>query len=1122
MAISELSIESRVRVRRRYVRSVDLARDVDDTSALKGYVVTPSVRDGALRILAGISPESSQRAFRVVGPYGVGKSAFGVFLAQLLREQGQGVATSLLSGATDEHFDVAPWRPVVISGRRVCFARELLRTATSVRDVVDVELGEIATRAQAMLSTGESLDAYEVTEILAAVAAEFRSQTGRGLLLLIDEMGRFIEHAAVSNEDPSIFQILAERSGGRSGTDLAVVGFLHHRFADYVSGLGGWIEAEWTRSAERYEEIAFASSTEQSMFMLSRALRPVRQHTASVRKRSEDFYEQAVDRGLFSAARADVVAVAPNLYPLHPSAIATLACGMLRFGQNERSLFSFLQSLEPAGFKRFAHVTQYGVDYWYRTPMAFDHLAATISHIPGGDRARRWSMARDALAAATDLSPMHRDVLKTVALFSVLEPIPGLVANAETIAWSVGINEVEAERILEELVTRKVLYHRSHRSDYCLWSSSSVDLSRWLEEARTNVAPSKRIKNLDSLLTFPRPAIAHRHYHATGTLRSFQVRLWTGGNPTGRKADGLILVAPLYPDEDINTVLYKASEAVKDDPLALVCARTVIPADLKWAYELELWTWIRSNCEDLKVDDLARAEVEERIAAATQALTRTTALLSMAKSDRKEEWWYRGNLIDMPDGLSAGLSNICDEVYAGAPILRNELINRSRLSTAIASARTRLLDRMLNYEDLTHLGLEGAPPERTIYLSMFFATGMHAEDKLGKFAFCPPHGRDPYRWRPVWDRIEERLGRDEPVSCGALMKDLARPPYGLRAGPALLAIAAYLIASRDRIALMERNSYQPELSTAHFVRMAKSPSKFALRSLQQGPVQEGIARALASRLTVIGESRPVLSAISEELFGWYNSLPPYALRTKSLSPLASEVRTVLRKASEPGRLFFHDLPLACGVKRDDGRIDIERFAISLDEALGEISEVMPKLRSQAAAAVKEAFGARDMASLRSQLQVEFEPHRSELVDHRLRVFLERAANTEASDERWLDGIAGHLTGQRPDNWDENTLKRFEFEVRTVAEQLAKWLALARPRGAGNGELRSVHVIGIDGRERVVVVRRDRPKPALKMRLNAVREALGNDPSAVEVLGQLLAEYAEDPGSQREEREASST
>ena len=775
------TIASRVTVRRRYVRSIDLARDVADPGALEGYVVTPSVRDAAVRLLAGLSPESSQRAFRVVGPYGAGKSAFGVFLAQLLREHGRGPATQLLSKATGGQVDVAPWRPVIISGRRVSFARELLRVVAGGYDGGHRDFGKAKANAEALLAHNGSLDVGEVAAHIAAVATELRCETGEGLLLLIDEMGRFLEHAAVSSEDPSIFQVLAERSGGRAGADLAVVGFLHHRFADYVSGLGRWMEAEWTRSAERYEELSFGGSTEQSLFMLARALRPVRRHTAPVRKRWEEIYGEAMDRGLFAASRRDILKVASNLYPLHPSAVLALASAIRRFGQNERSLFGFLQSLEPAGFKRFAHTTRYGHERWYSMPKTFDHLAATIGDVPGGPRARRWSLAFDALASAADLSESHRDVLKTVALVAVLEPTPGLVATADSIAWAVGIQEAEADRILGELVNRRVVYRRSHRSDYSLWSSSSVDLSRWLDEARTQIRAPERLEEVSAFLTPARPVVAHRHYHATGTLRAFEVRLWTGEHVAPRRADGLILIAPVYPGEDRQVVLRDATAAIEDDPLALVCARAVVPGDLKWAHELAQWTWIQNNCEELKVDDLARTEVDERIAAAERALTRTSALLSSARSVREEEWWYESMPVAMPEGLSALLSDLCDKVYDRAPILRNELINRARLSSAVASARMRLLNRMLTSADRDQLGLEGAPPERTIYLSLFSASWNARKGQEWRVFLRPSRFGGPV---PVGTRLVPHAGTSRQRRSNKLcLPNRGSSPTALRSPP---------------------------------------------------------------------------------------------------------------------------------------------------------------------------------------------------------------------------------------------------------------------------------------------------------------------------------------------------
>ena len=1116
------TIASRVAVRRRYVRSVDLARDVDDPEALDGYVISPSVRDAAVRILAGLSAQSRQRAFRIVGPYGSGKSAFGVFFAQLLRESDQGPAATLLAQATGSRIDLPPWRPIIVSGRRVSFAQELLRVVITNCGKVSERSARLKARAESMLTQDIALDAQAVTALVAAMATELRRQTGEGTLLLVDEMGRFLEHAALNlgTEDPTVFQALAEQAGGQAGADLAVVGFLHHRFVDYVAGMGGWIEAEWSRSSERYEELSFSGSTEQSLFMLARALEPLHGHTASIRRRAEKIYGEAVDRSIFAAPREDVIKAAPNLYPLHPSAVAALASAIRRFGQHERSLFSFLQSLEPASLRRFTHSAPYGQDHWYLAPMAFDHLAATIGENPGHDRLRRWSLAFDALAVAANMPQDYQDVLKTVALVAVLEPLPGLAADADTIAWSLQTDGTHTQHVLDELTKRNLTYRRSHRNDYSLWSSSSVDLSRWLDEARQNVDAPRRLEDIYSYLTSSRPAVAHRHYHSTGTLRTFEVLMWTDKSMCKRQADGLILIAPIYPDEDRNAVIKNAAAAVKDDPLALICARPVAPEDLKWAHELALWGWIRDNCQELKVDELARAEVSERITLAERALTRATAVLSAATGVRDETWWFNGRPLDIPPGgLSTLLSDICDRAYDQAPIIKNELINRARLSSAVASARTRLLDRMLNYTDQADLGLDGTPPERTIYLSLFQASGIHRKDEQGKLFFGAPRAEDPYQWKPVWDRIARLLNRDEPMSFAALMEHLAVPPYGLRAGPALLAIAAFVLASRDNIAFIERNSFQPDLTVAHFMRLAKSPGNFALKSLWEGPAHDTLVQALATRLNTIGECSPTVTGVLEKLFAWYNSLPAYALKTNSISATAVAVRTTLRKASEPGRLLFHDLPQACEAVVKDGEVNVERFIQSLDDALFEIEQAIPSLRRRAAAVVLQAFGARDISALRSQLRNDYEPHRPELGDERLRTFVDRAVNAEFSEERWLDGIAGHLTGQRLDNWVDDTLHKFNLEIRIAAGNLARWLTLAKSKQDRSSELRSVHIVGIDGREQVIVVRRDRPNPFLETRLNAVRAALGNGPHTLEVLGQLMAEYTDDPASQDKQQEA---
>ena len=458
---------------------------------------------------------------------------------------------------------------------------------------------------------------------MSAIAAARRARTGSGLLLLIDEMGRFVEYAATSieSEDPSIFQLLAERSSGRASPDLAVVGFMHHRFADYVSGMGGWIEAEWTRSAERYEELSLGASTEQSLFMLARAIEAKGRRRPTVGRCAERIYGEAVDRGLFAAPRDDVVGIAPNLYPLHPASVAAVALAIRRFGQNERSLFGFLQSLEPASLMRFAHATDYHADNWYRMPWVFDHVAATMSDVPGGDRSRRWSLAFDAVAGAANLSPEHQDALKVVALLGVLEPLPGLVADADTVAWCLDDQPSRVQLRLDDLAGLKLVYRRPHRGDYGLWSSTSVDLLHWLKEARSMVRAPERLESIRVLPLSSRPCVAHRHYHATGTLRTFEIRLWTGGG-TGaanrRRLDSrgprpipATSPRPFFGRPQPRLPATRSRWSARDGS-----SRRISSGPTSWPYG----AGSRNNCEELRVDELARTEVDERIATAEAAL----------------------------------------------------------------------------------------------------------------------------------------------------------------------------------------------------------------------------------------------------------------------------------------------------------------------------------------------------------------------------------------------------------------------------------------------------------------------------------------------------------------------
>ena len=1071
-------IADRIAIRRRYVRAVDMSRDLADPRALEGYVMTPSARDGLRRLLIGLAPGSSQRAFRVTGPYGSGKSSFGLLLARLFDEEPEdGLAQDLVQQALGEQ-TVPAYRPMVLVGRRASLAQDLLAL---VRDIARADFGvddELGVAAEKMLKEHASAqtDVKLILDSLVACTERLHAESGRGILLLIDEMGRYLEFAAANptREDPSLFQQLAERAGGPGNQGLAIVGFLHHRFSDYVATLGDWVEGEWARSSERYEEIAFHETCEQSLHLLSQALTPLRAHSKPVRTALQSFYREAGQRGLFTLSSDDLLATAAQLYPLHPGSVACLFASSRRFGQNERSIYSFLQSSEPAGYQHFARQTAYGPDTWYRVDGLFDYLASQGSfRFQSKDRERRWQLAQDAVLLCADMPAIAQCVLKVVSLIAALEPVPGMTADAEAIAWLLGCGDNDVTDALAALTKRGVVHRRAAQGDWCLWSHSSVDLDHWLEEAEVVIPELRRLDTDLATLPSVRPIVAQRHYHRTGTLRSFALIVGDEKTETHHETDGLILVRPVYPDEDQVKVERDTVRFSKRlGTLSLVRLQPISPSDLVMAQEFARWRWVRTHCHELRIDDLARAEVERRIQHFGNDLRNRLAPFTQADTDAYAAHWIHDGkkvVIASRAALNRFLTEICDSVFTKAPILRNELINRDKLSTAVAAARMRLLGLMLTAEGRDYLGLDGAPPERTIYLSLFQASGMHREED-GQVRFYGPPVEDPMGWAPAWACIDSLVKGGESVSLGNIIAKLGEAPIGLRAGPALLLITAYMLHHRTTMALMERGTFQPEITPAHLMRSTRSPKNFALRQICVTD-DDAILESLAQRLSiwVNGPPSAELKSVVAALYIWWAQLPDYARSTRTIDTTAQKVRDVLRKASEPIDLLFDELPRICSALSADG-IHIDHYTSTLELAVTQIADALPALRSQAATCLLNAFGTRSLTQLRQQIRLDYEDHLLALGSYELRTFVDRARNDELSDDAWLDGIAGLVVGKRLDSWDDALLDHFTIAIHGMAQKLARCLAMIRESQARAAPVTAIHLTTSDGIDRSLFIR----------------------------------------------------
>jgi hypothetical protein len=850
------TISSLFQIKSRYLRSAHLERDFADPKALNGYVLTPKVRDNIKQLAAGLSPKSGQRAWRITGDYGTGKSSLALLMAHLLSGRNEGLPTHLRRALDFKEIGIAAPRllPVLVTGSREPLSLALLRSlhravlSTCARGRQPAVLDEIAAAVEG--ESGKGVPDDTVINLLTKAGEHIAtSGKGTGLLVILDELGKLLEYAALNphRQDVFLLQNLAECAARSGARPLFVVGLLHQGINAYADQLSESTQKEWEKVAGRFEELIFSQPLEQTATLVADALKVRADHvpkSTNAQARSDMNSAHALNWYGATFSRRAMVDNATGIYPLHPTVLPILVRLFSRFGQNERSLFSFLLSSEPFGLQEFSKQSSAG--RFYRVHDLYDYTRATFGHRLSTISYRsRWNQIDSIIASFSDEFDLW--VLKTVGLLNLLD-VDNMIATDETIMLAVSGHNPAQERRVEEAIKRlkgkRALYFRG-AAGYCLWPYTSVNLEKAYEDASRAVGKLQhRVTSLVTPYLENRPLVARRHYIETGNLRHFEVRFspvteLTSNLESGPAGDGLIVVALCDTEEERQDALrFAQGDELRARPDVLLAVPQPLNALTQLVQELQKWEWVGANTPELNGDKYATEEVSRQISAARQALEKRVhdfIGLQEYTGGTDLQWFRQHRRLSIRNGraLLSLLSEICDEVYPYAPRVRNELINRSALSSSAAGARVRLIERLFanSTEILLGMNPDKKPPEMSIYLSVLKAGNVHRAADTGCELVVPGEDEDPCHVRPALDRIREFLEEraDSRVKVPDLLAALRRRPYGVRDGLAPILVAIFAVINEQHTAFYKNGAFLREMAGLNIMHLTKVPEAFEIQ-----------------------------------------------------------------------------------------------------------------------------------------------------------------------------------------------------------------------------------------------------------------------------------------------------
>ena len=1037
----------------RFLRSVQLEKDFLDPAALEGYIVTPPMADALHRILDCTRDGSKRRAWRITGDYGVGKSSLALVLARMLCDPNakdvQRVVNAIGwdNGTAHKHF-----LPILVTG-----SREGIPTAVArgVRESL-VQQGStdlINSRIEASIAACETEGTVRALEQLIAQLVKRATDRGLGVLLVIDELGKLLEYAAMNPDHEDVFALqrlgeMASRSGDRP---FLLVGILHQGFQAYAERLPLALRHEWDKVAGRFEEVVFDQPLVHTAALISGALGVDQQKLSDeVRSQSNAALEGAVQIGWLGGRGLNIDAA--SFYPLHPSLLPVMVRFFSQFGQSERSLFGFLLSSEPKALQAFAETTPSGSG-WFDVSQFYDYVRSSYGHrLSAANYQNQWLRIVATIDACIDASPLELKVLKTVGILNLLDSDDLFPTHKSVVACLSMFSPSKVDEAIERLGRSGLLFERGGTGAYRLWPTSSINLQAAVEAAKRAVGTIEAVGPALSGLLDGEMVLARRHYLETGTMRYFELRYAaaedvaaSASRPT--EADGLIILS-LADQKEQQKIAREAAftPQIAGEPSILIGLLPPVWHLAAYLRDVVIWQWVEGNTPDLASDDFASAEVQRQITRCRQALRAQFEELTKVGTGERVEWVYQGRPFESVGNLPKIVSQLCSDLYPLAPRVTNELVNRNVLSSAAASARMRLIEGMFDSEGKALLGIDErkSPPEKSMYLSVLQKGALHVAQGDGFVLQTPPASQDPLLLRPSLTEILKlvRKGRGCRVQIADILATLAGRPYGVRNGLAPILLALVIKEHGHELALYENGTFLPKFGAMEFLRLTKAPQTFEIQYCSVKGVRSDVFVRLASLFATGVEGRqPVLLDVVTQLCQFAAKLPEYTRRTKALSPTTLAVRDALLSAREPASLLFADLPHACGLaafqidQADGGSIDdfIARFTdtvAELQNTYGELIKRIVKATSEAIGQDPEHFDRVTLASRAARVSLAAR-------EPRLRAFALRLRDPALHDEAWAESLASFVVAKPPSRWLPGDEVRFTEEIGALAEIFAR-------------------------------------------------------------------------------------
>jgi hypothetical protein len=832
-------------------------------------------------------------------------------------------------------------------------------------------------------------------------------------IIVADEFGKYLEYAAKNTPSVQLYflQELAEFVNDPDKNFLFLT-TLHQNFDAY--SLGEAEKKEWEKVKGRFKELTFNEPVEQLLHLASDFMALQKEKNGV--KTDAKLLNAITSAGAFRLHTELTETFAQRIYPFDVLSAMSLTVALQRYGQNERSLFSFLTTDEHLGLNHF-HKNQDNNTY-LNLAWVYDYLTfnfhSTLTSKANSDFFKWVTLRKTIERVYTHCTEGVADLLKLVKTIGLLEILgsDGAIIDAAFLDTygqnALGIKDVES--LIGLLETKKIIIYQSFKRRFKLFEGTDENIEQLLEKEKEKVQLSQSLIPELKKYVSEQYHIAKAVSYKTGTTRVFEVKISDAPmaifNEKSTEIDGFVNLVFSNKTLDFTRI-------GKNEPILYGVYHDF--DDLRIKIKEIQATKKAIEYVKAKQDAVAKDELEMWLTFHLKDLNETINVQLFGKNGNVD-WFYEGQKVTIANKKSFNqlLSTICKNVYHATPEYRNELINRVSYSSNISTARKNFFSALYEQEFETNFGFDNQlmPPEKMIYETLCKHTKLFITE--GDTFLCQePSGNTSFK--QLWDVsvafLESTKTGKRPLS--EWIEKLYEKPFRLKNGFVDFWILAFLRGHRDDIAIFKNGVYIPKVGqdTAElFFREAKN---FEIKQFNIQGVRLQLFNKYRELTKQSHEGTITASSFQETAkpyLTFYRKLPKYTQETKSVSQDCLAFVKCIKNARELEKLFFEDLPIAFGTnleRLNDSEKHLNDFVTRINTSIAELRQAYDSFIERVEKGILKIFGLEktNFETYQKIIQNRYRDFKEHLLYDRQKSFFNRVMLPLDDRNAWINSLA---------------------------------------------------------------------------------------------------------------------